>query len=421
MPRVALFAFLLVLAVSSLAVPQEPIKVAPGDWPWWRGPERNGIAAPDQTPPEKWSETENVLWKAALPGRGHGSPIVVGDHVYLATADETAKTQLVLCLDRHTGKQLWQTVVHEGGFDQKGNAKSTMASSTPACDGHRVYVNFLNGKAIYATALDRNTGKQAWQVKVTDYTLHQGFASSPAVFEDLLLLTADNKSGKGKVVALERATGKEVWAVDRPKYPNYASPIVLKVAGKEQLLVSGCNLVVSIDPRTGKKHWEIPGSTEETVTSTGTDGKHIFTSGGFPKNHVAAIVADGSGKVAWEKKVKVYVPSMLVQGGYLYGVQDGGIAFCWKADTGEEIWSGRLAGAFSSSPVLVGNRIFATSERGRTFIFRATPEKFELLGENQLGDEVMATPVYCGNRVYLRTANSTRMGRQESLYCIGAR
>lgn len=108
--------------------------------------------------------------------------------------------QSIFCFDRETGKVRWQTTVHKGGFDQKGNGKSTMASSTPACDDQRVYINFLNGKSIHATALDRQTGKQLWQVKVTDYVLHQGFASSPTVYEDLLLVTADNKGGKGKIV-----------------------------------------------------------------------------------------------------------------------------------------------------------------------------------------------------------------------------
>lgn len=413
----------LLVSLSTLATSQEPVNVAATDWPWWRGPNRNGIADPNQKPPLKWSETENVLWKVAVPGRGHGSAIVVGDQVFLATAEAgegDKATQSVICYDRVTGKEVWRAVVHKGGMDQKGNAKASMASPTPACDGTRVFINFLNGSAIFATALDRATGKQMWQVKVTDYVLHQGFASSPTVYRDLVLVTADNKGGKGRVAALERATGKEVWGDTRPKYPNYASPIVQNVGGRDQLLVSGCKLVTSYDPLTGKKLWEIPGSTEETVTSTGTDGKHIYTSGGFPRSHVAAIVADGSGKVAWENTTKVYVPSMLVNEGHLYAVLDAGMAVCWKADTGEEKWKGRLGGGFSASPVLVGQNLFASNESGKTYVFKATPDKFDLVGENQLGDEAMATPTFCGGRIYLRVA-TTKGGRQEWLYCVAAR
>src|SRR5262245_3450442 len=159
------------------------------DWPWWRGPERNGIAGADEKPPLTWSESENVLWKIAVPGRGHGSPIVVGDQVFLATAEHDKEIQSLLCFDRRTGKRVWQTAIHRGGFEKKGNAKSSLASSTAACDGQRVFVNFLHDAAIYTTALDRN-GKQLWQTKVADYLLHQGFGSSPAVYQSLVLVTA---------------------------------------------------------------------------------------------------------------------------------------------------------------------------------------------------------------------------------------
>lgn len=130
------------------------ITFAPTDWPWWRGPNRNGIAA-NQKPPLKWSDTEHVLWRCPVPGRGHGSPTVVGDQVFLATADAEKEIQSVLCVDRRTGRQLWQAEVHHGGFEKKGNSKASMASSTPACDGERVFINFLHDGAIWTTALSR--------------------------------------------------------------------------------------------------------------------------------------------------------------------------------------------------------------------------------------------------------------------------
>lgn len=408
----------LILPAVALCQNAEPIEVGPNDWPWWRGPLRNGNADPNQKPPLKWSDKENILWKTPVPGRGHGSPIVVGDRVLLATADDKDEAQSVLCYDRKTGKLLWQTEIHRGNFSKGGNAKSSHASSTVACDGKRIYVNFLNNKAIYTTALGLD-GKQIWQTKVTDYVLHQGFASSPAIYESLVIVSADNK-GTGLIAALERSTGKIVWTESRPKTPNYASPIILKVAGREQLFFIGCDLVTSLDPRTGKKNWEMKGSTTECVTSTVTDGNLIVTSGGFPKGHVAAIHADGSLKVAWESKIKVYVPSLIEHRGYLYGVQDGGIAMCWKFDTGEEVWKGRLGGGFSASPVLVGDLLFATNEAGRTFIYKADPKTFEIVAENQLGTEAMATPTIAGGRIYMRCAVGQKGQRQEMLYCIGS-
>lgn len=395
----------------------DAIKVGPADWPWWRGPSRDGIAAGNQKPPMKWSVTENVLWKASLPGRGHGSPIVVGDQVFLPTADHEKEVQSVLCLDRLTGKLLWQTDVHRGKFEKKGNSKSSLASATPACDGERVFINFLHDGAIYTTALSRD-GKQLWQTRITGYILHQGFGSSPTVYKSLLLVSADNK-GTGLIAALDRVTGNVVWKQERPKTPNYASPMIIHHAGRDNLIMTGCDLLTSLDPLTGKKLWEVKGTTTETVTSVVTDGEHVFTSGGYPKKYVSATRLDGSGKTVWEANTQVYVPSMLVHAGHLYAVLDSGFAACWKCDTGKEVWRERLAGAFTASPVLVGDQIYATNESGKTFIFKASPKAFELVGQNDLGGEVMATPTICGNRIYVRVATQQKGKRQETLYCLG--
>lgn len=406
-----------VVLAADAAGDADRIHVAATDWPWWRGPNRDGIAEASQKPPLRWSDSEGVLWKSPVPGRGHGSASVVGERVFLATADHESEVQSVLCFDRQTGKPLWQTAVHRGGFEKKGNSKSSLASATPACDGTRVFVNFLHDGAVYATALGLD-GKQLWQTKVTDYILHQGFGASPAVYGSLVIVSADNK-GTGAIAALDRATGKIVWKQERPKFPNYTSPVILNVAGREQLLFTGCNLVSSFEPLTGKKLWEVEGATTECVTSTVTDGKLIFTSGGYPKNHISAVRADGSGTVVWQNLSRVYVPSMLVRDGYLYTVLDAGVAMCWKCETGEEIWKGRLGGTFSASPVLVGENLFATNEEGRTFIFKASPEGYTAVGENDLGTEVFATPTFCGSRIYMRVASMVDGKRQETLYCLG--
>ncbi len=400
-----------------------PIEVAPSDWPWWRGLDHTGIAAQDQDPPTTWSESENVLWKAAIPGRGHGSPTVVGDQVFLATADDQQQQQSVLCFDRQTGEQLWSTIVHKGGFpDPKngrgaGNEKASLASSTIACDGTLVFINFLNNGACYTTALNRD-GRLTWQTKVSDYVIHQGYGSSPTLYQDLVIVSADNKGG-GAIMAMQRATGAVAWKRDRPTKPNYASPIILNVAGKDQLLFTGCDLVTSLNPLTGAEYWEIEAATTECVTTTVTDGTHIFTSGGYPKNHIAAVAADGSRTVVWENTVRAYVPSMLQQDGFLYAVLDAGIATCRNSATGEETWKSRLAGTFSSSPVLVGDRLYATNEDGATFVLKVTPHSVERLATNLLGDSVFATPAISGSRIYQRVAHGEDGKRQEYLYCLG--
>jgi outer membrane protein assembly factor BamB len=419
---IAVFAICFLFSATPFAHTQDnnadKIRVGPDDWPWWRGPNRNGVADPKQQPPLQWSETENLRWKTPVPGRGHGSPTVVGQRVFLPTADPDAQIQSMLCYDRDTGKLLWQTEVHRGNFDKKGNAKGSPASATAACDGTRVFINFLNGSAVYTTALSLE-GKQLWQTRVTDFAVHQGFASSPALYQSLVLVSADNQ-GTGVVAGLERATGKIVWKQSRPQLPNYASPTILNVAGRDQLLMSGCELVSSFEPLTGKKLWEIKGSTTECVTAPVTDGEHVYVTGGYPKGHVAAVRADGSGKVAWESGTKVYVPSMIADRGYIYAVLDNGFAVCLQWDTGKEQWKKRLDGEFTASLVQVGEHLFATNESGTTYIFKATPKAFELVEQNQLGKQTLPTPAICGGRIYTRVATQVNGRRQEMLYCIGA-
>jgi len=396
--------------------PEAP-RFSNADWPCWRGPTGDGVADANQQPPLAWSAAKNIVWKAKVPGRGHASPTVVGGKVFLPTADEKAEVQSVLCFDRGSGRQLWKADVHKGGLERRGHKKSSQASATIACDGRLLFVNFLHDEAIFTTALDLE-GKQVWQTRVSDFITHQGFGSSPVLHKSLLLVSTDNKAG-GVVAALDRTNGEIVWRQTRPKQPNYTSPAVFSVDGRDQLLLAGCDHISSFDPLTGRPLWEIEGSTTECVGSIVTDGQRVFASGGYPKKLTQAVVADGSGKVAWENSVQTYVPSMLVHDGYLYTVTDAGIAMCFEAASGNELWKSRLGGTFNASLVLVGDRIYAANQEGKTFVFRARSDNYEQLAENQLGDDVYATPAICGGRIYHRVAEQAGEVRQEWLYCIG--
>lgn len=386
------------------------------DWHTWRGLSGDGHAFQKQNPPTNWNEETNITWKVAVPGKGHGSPIVVGDRVYLATSQDKLELREIYCFDRTSGEKLWNLPVHTGKATPPRNKKGTQASSTPACDGKQIYINFLHDDAMYTSAISLD-GEIVWQTKITPYVVHQGFGSSPFLYENLVLVSADNKSG-GAIAGLDKKTGDIVWKRDRPKTPNYPSPVVLHTSGKDQLLMTGCDLVTSLDPLTGKENWEIEGATTECVTSTVTDGNLIYSTGGYPKNHIAAIKTDGSGDVVWENGVRVYVPSMIVKDNYLYGVADAGVAMCWEAATGKEIWKGRLGGTFSSSLVLVDKTLFATNEAGETFLFNASPDGFKLIAKNKLGDICFATPAICNSQVFYRAASKEGGERVEYLYCI---
>ncbi len=412
----------LFMGQSSFSAAQaDEITVTETDWAWWRGPNRNGVAEANQTPPLQWDDEKNILWKSPVPGRGYGSPIVVGDKIFLATSDEEQEIQSVLCYDRNSGKQLWKTDVHTGGTnpsEREGNPRWSKASSTAASDGQRVFINFFNSDAVFTTALSLD-GKQLWQKKVCDYAVHQGYGSSPAIYGPLVIVGADNKGG-GVVTGFDRVTGNVVWTTKRAEKPNYASPIILHIDGKDQLVFSGQDVVSSYDPLTGEKNWEFEGATTECVTSVVTDGKYVVTSGGYPSNHIAVVRADASGEVVWRNETRVYVPSMLVHAGHLYGVTDSGEAFCYALDSETPLWEERLRAKFSASLVLVGEHIFATSEKGSTFIFKANPTAFELVQENTIEVEnIQATPAICDSKIYMRVTREIEEEQQEMLYCIG--
>ncbi|MBI5770754.1 MAG: PQQ-binding-like beta-propeller repeat protein [Verrucomicrobia bacterium] len=403
------------LLLSGLVV-LTPLAAASADWPAWRGPTRDGHAATGQSVPIKWSETENVRWRAAVRGKGHASPTVVGDRVFLASADAATSEQLVLAFDRATGKTLWQTVVHRGPLELGNHKNSSAASASVVSDGERLFINFCHAKAVHTTALDPASGEILWQTRVADYQMHQGFGASPVVHENVMLVAADNRAG-GRLAGLDRATGKILWSQERPKIANYASPAVFVSGGRTQAVLAGCGLVASFDPLTGKKLWETEGSTEETVVTAASDGQRVFISGGYPRSHVAALALDGSAKVLWQTPTRLYVPTLLVRDGHLFGVLDSGAAFCWRADTGDEVWREKVDKDYYASPIMVGDRIYATSLRGVTSVFEATAKHFKLLAQNQLGDEALASPSICGGQIFLRHAKKGEP-RQEFLWCV---
>ena len=178
------------------------LTITSSDWPWWRGIHRNGHAA-EQSIPTQWSETESIIWKAPIPGRGHGSPTVIGEQIFLATADEQNQTQSVIGFDRKTGERAWITEVHKGGWQGRIHDRNTQASSSIASDGEKLFVAFMHDAKIWLSALDL-TGKLLWQKKASDYTSHWGYSSSPAIYENLVIVASDHKEGGKDFFLLEK-------------------------------------------------------------------------------------------------------------------------------------------------------------------------------------------------------------------------
>lgn len=394
------------------------------DWPVWRGPNGDGTAGAGTNVdrlPLTWSSTSNVVWKADLPGEGHSTPIVVGDKVVLTISDEETERQSVLCLSRSDGSVLWDQPLFYGKLAKKIHKKNTHATPSPASDGERVYVSFFNDEEVQLTALSLGDGTPIWQVTAGPFKelFNFGYAPSPLLYGDLVIVSSDFKRG-GFLAAYDKRTGTEVWRTPRTGSTSYSSPIVGRVGGRDQLLISGDKRISSYDPATGRPLWSAKAVTEATCGTLVWDEERVFGSGGFPGKETAAVMADGSGRVVWKNKEKSYEQSMLVHDGYLYTVNDGGIGYCWDATTGEEKWEARVSiGAISASPLLVGDRIYASFENGVTVVFRATPTGFEKLAENRLGVEAFASPVVAGDRLFLRVADYEGEKRRETLYCLG--
>jgi outer membrane protein assembly factor BamB len=334
-----------------------PPQLAADDWPWWRGPTRNGVAA-EQTPPTTWSDGENVVWKVEVPGRGHSSPTVVGNRIYLATADDAAGAQSVLALDRATGAMVWQTQLNQGGFPTAMHKNSTHANGTVACDGERLVIAFLHHDEIWAYGLDLE-GNELWQQKLGAFVSTFGYAPSPLIHKSAAIIAADN-SGGSYLAAVHRETGEVIWRKSRPTTSTYSSPTVANVGGRERLLISGASLIHSYDPDTGDEQWNTAGPSSATCGTMVWDGDIAIASGGYPEAGTFGVNASTGAKL-WGNGEKCYEQSLLAHAGHVYSTTNNG-AFCWSASDGQEKWRGRLGG--SSAIAGAGRRSHLCEQRG---------------------------------------------------------
>ncbi|MFN3150586.1 PQQ-binding-like beta-propeller repeat protein [Bremerella sp.] len=389
---------------------------APGEWLQWRGPDSNNIA-PGPPAPTQWNETQNVKWKVEVPGRGHSSPIIVGDLVVLTSADENRQTAGVFAFDKMTGRGVWQTPVGQGGFQPEIHPKNTHATSTVASNGKQLFVVFIQNQSVQLISLDLQ-GKLLWQVNAGPYVPQQykfGYGPSPMLYDDMVIVASEYE--KGWLAAFSQKNGQSRWKQPREGI-SFSSPVVAKIGGKDQLLISGLKAVASYDPKTGQPLWSVPGTTNATCGTMVWEGDTVFASGGYPDSQTIAVKAGSSGTVLWTNNEKCYEQSMLAYDGHIYAMNDNGIFFCWDGQTGQEKWKTRLGGPVSSSPLLSGDNIFVANEKGNVWVIKANPESYELVAENRLGDDVFATPIVSQGRLYARFADSSSGRRQEYLICV---
>ncbi|HAX41673.1 MAG TPA: PQQ-binding-like beta-propeller repeat protein [Bryobacteraceae bacterium] len=412
-------------------------------WPAFRGPMGSGVNEA-ANPPVKWNgETgENIAWKTPIPGISTSSPVVWGGKVFVVTSvsadpkaefrhglfgdvepsKDTAEHEWkIYCLDRRTGDILWERLAYKGVPKVKRHPKSSFSSPSPVTDGKRV-VAWFGSEGVYAWDMD---GKPLWKREAGvldqgwffDPDYQWGAASSPMLWQDLVLLQADQQQGSW-LAAWDAATGKEVWRVERDEIPGWATPVVLEHEGAAQLVTNSTKRIRGHDPRTGKLLWELGGNSEITVTTPVLGGGLIFVANGYPPiQPIYAIKWGARGDItlkegeeanaglAWSKKRGgPYMPTPLVYGGLLYLCSNNGVLSAYRVTDGERVLQQRVAGkggAFSASPIAARGRLYLTSEDGEVHVLQAG-EKPETLSSNPMGEVLMATPALVDDMIIVR-------------------
>lgn len=387
------------------------------DWPQWRGPRGSGVAE-DANPPVSWSQSENVRWSVKLPGWGTSSPVIHGDKLFVTTdtVENGKRTLLTICLNRHTGKELWR---HEFGLgiEQKTHQKSNLAVNTPVVTNDAVYVAFGNsdiaryshdGKLIWVTRYMEMFGdpKMAW-----------GYGTSPIVLEDSILLPWDHHKGPCYVIGLDKKTGKVLWKKERPVGTSHATPLVVSHDGQTDILVSAKHRLTAFDAASREEIWQFgegegPFNGEIVASPVYGDGLVFFQLWRQTPIHAVRLRKGQPPEPVWvSQKPGPQEPSLLYYRGLLYAWMDNGVLTCLDGKTGEEVYRKRLGGACNSSPVAANGRIYLSNNDGETFVIRAGRE-FELLSTNSLGERITASPALSGRDLYIRT--------DSTVYCLRA-
>jgi outer membrane protein assembly factor BamB len=411
-----------------------------GDWPQWRGPGATAVSDEKGLPLE-WSETRNVLWKTPIPGRGHSSPIVSGNRIFLTTSIEgpvvpgaKAKVHIragqefvhpdsvgadhsytldLICLDRDTGKVLWQRTAYQGTVYDNRHRKNTYASSTPVADGRRVFA-FFEAEGLYCYDFE---GKLLWKTSVGRIAkMGMGPGTSPVLFRDLVIVQCDQEDGGeavGSFIAgIDTNTGREVWRTPRHHRKSHATPLLLERERRTELVASGWESIIAYDPASGHELWRSGGLSGYGIPSPVAGHGLVFLSAGYPDKKTVAIRPGGSGDVsathvAWSyDKGSAYVPSPILYGDYLYLMTDKGLVTCLDARTGAVQYEGGRPPApatFSASPVAFAGFMLFASEDGDMYLVQSGPSH-AVARTNSMGEPIFASPAIAAGRLFIRTA-----------------
>ena len=391
----------LILITLLVALP-----VTAEDWPQFRGPGGEGHST-EQNLPYQWSESQNILWKSRVPGRGWSSPVVAGGRVWLTTAiDQRGTSSLrLLAFDVATGKEIVNVEVFSVRNAVLKNIKNSLASPTPIVENDRVYVHFgADGTAAVAT-----DGKIVWKVTLSYDSMH-GNGGSPILYRDLLIVSCDG-ADEAYVVALDKNTGKTRWKTPRrePFDQSYTTPLVIQVDGKDQLISIGAYRAASYEPTTGKEIWRVSyGDGFSNVPRPVFGHGLVFIGTGFQEPSMLAVRPTGTGDVTRThvaytiERGAPFTPSPLIVGDEFYMVSDIGVASCLDVKTGKIHWQQRVSGNYSASPLFADGRIYFLSEEGVATVI-APGKEFRRLAVNTLDGTTFASIAVSQGTLFIRS------------------
>jgi outer membrane protein assembly factor BamB len=400
--RRAVLRLIPIALLSSLALDS-----ATADWPRFRGPNGSGLGQANI--PAQWTDA-NRQWSVKLPGVGHGSPVVWGSRVFVLCGDQATARRIAVCVDANTGKTLWQQ-----SFDSllyRHHKFNSVASSTPAVDAERVYFAWGTPQQTTLIAFTHD-GNKVWETDLGPVKREHGFASSPIVHGDLVILSNDQESDS-HLFALDARSGKVRWKLPRAEnHSNYSTPCIFTPpGGKPQVIVVSWRLgVTGVDLAAGKQLWQMPlfaTRAERAIGSPSTLGEYVIVNCAFvggPKHVVVLKPGKPTGTMeeVWRlEKTVPHIPSPILVGDRAVLWNDQGIVTGAELETGKILFEERVPGEFFGSPVCAGDKLFAVDKKG-TAVAIAASDKFQLLGTNPLNDPCQSTPAIAGGRMFIRT------------------
>lgn len=379
------------------------IPILAQDWPQFRGPDGQGHSA-ERGLPLTWSETKNIKWKVAIPGKGWSSPSIQGDRIWLTTATEDGKSLRAICVDRNTGALLRNIELFRLKSTGPLHAKNNLASPTPLLEGDRIYLHF----GTHGTACITQSGETIWKTRLDYDNGQHGPGGSPVIYDDLLIVSCDGQNEQ-YVAALDKLTGKIKWKKPRAGAQAYTTPLIVRLPLGDQVISPGAFRTIAYEPRTGKELWNVTyGDGFSNVPRPVYGNGLVFICTGFQQPTLLAVRLDGRGDVtkshiAWSLKRGVSLtPSPLLVGDELYLVSDNGIASCMDAKTGNLHWQIRLGGNHSASPLYADGRIYFLSEEGESAVI-APGKQFKLLATNQLDGQTLASMAVSSGSIFVRS------------------